>query len=89
MYNNFRGRKGKKRNLEPQKTSSFWYPLAKAATLGLLGRDEEGKQFAENLLKLKLNFPSKGRFLIGHYIKFEEIVERVLEGLNKVGLSIE
>jgi hypothetical protein len=43
-------RKGKKRNLEPQKTSSFWYPLAKVATLGLLGRDEEEKQFAENLL---------------------------------------
>lgn len=50
---------GTLRNLEPQKTSSFWYPLAKAATLGLLGRDEEGKQFAENLLKLKLNFPIK------------------------------
>jgi hypothetical protein len=29
------------------------------------------------------------RFSIGHDIKFEEIVERVLEGLNKVGLSIE
>lgn len=66
----------------------FWYPLAKAATLGLLGRDDEGKQFAENLLKLKPNFPSRGRVLIGHYIKFEEIVERVVEGLRRSGLKV-
>jgi adenylate cyclase len=66
----------------------FWYPLTKAATLGLLGRGEEGKQFAENLLKLKPNFPSRGRVLIGHYIKFEEIVERVIDGLRKSGLKV-
>jgi len=67
----------------------FWYPLAKAATLGLLGRYEEGKQFVENLLKLKPDFPSRGRALIRHYIKFEDIVERVIEGLRKSGLNIE
>ena len=66
----------------------FWYPLAKAATLGLLGRDEEGKQFAENLLKLKPDFPSRGRLLIGHYIKFEEILDRVVDGLRKAGLNL-
>jgi adenylate cyclase len=64
----------------------FWHPLAKAATLGLLGRYEEGQKFVENLLKLKPDFPSRGRLLIGRYIKFEEILERVLEGLKKVGL---
>ena len=67
----------------------FWQPLAKAATLGLLGRGEEGKPFAEKLLKLKPDFTSRGRLLIGHYIKFEEIVERVVEGLRKSGLSLE
>jgi len=67
----------------------FWYPLAKAATLGLLGRGEEGKPFAENLLKLKPNFPTRGGILIRHYIKFEEIVERVIEGLRKSGLKVE
>jgi len=67
----------------------FWYPLSKAATLGLLGRYEEGEKFTKKLLELKPDFPSRGRVLIGHYIKFEEIAERVIEGLNKVGLKID
>jgi tetratricopeptide (TPR) repeat protein len=66
----------------------FWYPLAKAATLGLLGRVEEGKGFVENLLRLKPDFPTRGRALIGHYIKFEDIVERVIDGLRRYDLEI-
>ena len=61
----------------------------KAATFGLLGRFEEGRRAAHNLLALKPNFPSRGRILIGHYIKFKEIVERMIEGLNKVGVNLE
>ncbi len=67
----------------------FWDPLVKAATLGLLGRYEEGKHFVKFLLELKPDFPSRGRILIGHYIKFNDIVESVIEGLHKVGLSID
>lgn len=67
----------------------FWDPLAQAATFGLLGRCKEGKQAVENLLKLKPEFPSRGRVLIKHYIKFEEIVERVIDGLRKSGLNLE
>ena len=67
----------------------FWYPLAKAATLGHLGRYQEGKQFVETLLKLRPDFPTRGRILIRHYIKFEEIVSRVIDGLRKSGLNIE
>jgi len=66
----------------------FWYPLAKAATLGHLGRYEEGKQFLENLLQLKPDFPSRASTLIRYYIKFEEIFDRVIDGLQKSGLSI-
>jgi adenylate cyclase len=67
----------------------FWYPRAKAATLGHLGREDEGKKAVEDLLKLKPDFPSRGRVLIGHYIKFEEILDRVIEGLSKSGLILE
>jgi len=67
----------------------FWYPLAKATTLGLLGRIEEGEKFVNKLLELKPDFPSRGRVLIGHYIKFNDLIERVIDGLNKVGLRIE
>ncbi len=67
----------------------FWYPLVKAATLGLLGKEEEGKKFAGNLLELKPDFRARGRVLIGHYIKFEEILDRVIDGLRKSGLNVE
>jgi adenylate cyclase len=67
----------------------FWYPLAKASTSGLSGRYEEGRKFVENLLQLKPDFPSRGRVLIGHYVKFEEIVERIVHGLRRSGLNVE
>ncbi len=66
----------------------FWYPLAKAATLGLLGRCKEGKKFVKNLLNLKPDFPIRGRVLIGHYVKFEEIAERIICGLRQCGLEL-
>jgi hypothetical protein len=67
----------------------FWDPLVRAATFGLLGRYDEGKRVAEELLKLKPDFPTRGRVLIEYYIKFEDIVERTIDGLSKVGLKIE
>jgi adenylate cyclase len=66
----------------------FWEPLMKAATLGQMGRYEEGKRAVENLLKLRPDFPSRARILIKHYIKFDDIVERMIDGLRKVGLII-
>jgi len=74
--------------LNLKRPAIFWNPLAKAATLGLLGKHEEGKRSVENILKLKPNFQSRGRMLIKRYIKFEDIAERVIEGLDKVGLEI-
>jgi len=67
----------------------FWEPLMRAASFGRLGRIEEGKRAAKELLKLKPDFSNRGRILIGHYIKFEEIVKRTIDGLSKVGLNIE
>jgi adenylate cyclase len=66
----------------------FWHPLARAVTLGLLGRDDEGKPAVENLLKLKPDFSSCGRDLIGRYVKFEDIVERIVAALGRLGLRI-
>jgi TolB-like protein len=72
-----------------RRPASFWYHLAKASTLGLLGRIEEGKKYSEHLLRLRPDFPRKGRMLIRHYIKFEEIVRRIVDGLGAAGLRIE
>ena len=67
----------------------FWYPLARAATLGLLDNVEEGRKYAEELLKLKPDFKERGRILIGRYIKFDNIADLVIEGLDKVGVRVD
>jgi hypothetical protein len=38
--------------------------------------------------EFKADFSERGRILIKHYIKFEDIVERVIDGLQEVGLNI-
>ncbi len=66
----------------------FWDPLLKAATLGLLGKVEEGLQAGKDLLKCKPDFAKRGRVLIAHYIKFDDIVARVIHGLKDVGIDV-
>ncbi len=60
----------------------------KAAAFGQTGRIEEGRQAAQTLLALKPDFPARGRILIGHYIKFDDIVGDIIDGLGKVGLTV-
>ena len=66
----------------------FWYPLAKAASLGLLDRIDEGRRYAMDLLQLKPDFRERGRKLIRKYVKFDDIADRIIEGLNKVDVEI-
>jgi adenylate cyclase len=72
---------------ELRRPAVFWYPLAKASTLGLLGRIDEGKKFSDDLLQLKPDFKERGRRLLRRYIKFDDIADRVIEGLHKVGVE--
>jgi len=67
----------------------FWGPLSRAVTLGLLGRSAEGRDVVQQLLLLKPNFQEHGRLLIGHYVKFPEIVDQLVEGLALSGLTID
>jgi TolB-like protein len=66
----------------------FWDPLLTAANLGLLGRIEEGVQAGKDLLICKPDFSTRGRVLIQHYIKFDEIVAKVIQGLKEVGIDV-
>jgi tetratricopeptide (TPR) repeat protein len=66
----------------------FWDQIVKASSLGLLGNIEDGRKIAAELLKLKPDFPASGRILMRHYIKFEDILERVIKGLNAVGVEV-
>ncbi len=66
-----------------------WDFLLKASACGHLGKVEEGQACVEALLALKPDFAQRGRILIGRYIKFEDIADRIMEGLSKLGMNIE
>ena len=66
----------------------FWDPLLKASILGLLGRYDEGKQVAIELLKCKPDFTQRGQTLIRHFIKEEDLVAQIVSGLRIVGVDI-
>jgi adenylate cyclase len=66
----------------------FWDPLLRAAVLGRLGRGPEGAQALAELLHLRPDFPSTGRFLMGCYAKFPYLVEALVDGLRQSGLTI-
>jgi hypothetical protein len=66
-----------------------WDSLLKASACGHLGKVEEGQACVEALLALKPDFAQRGRILIGRYIKFEDIADRIMEGLGKLGMNIE
>lgn len=68
---------------------NFWVSLARATTLGQLGRIKDGELAARELLTFKPDFKKKGRKLIRYFIKFDEIVDQVVSGLGKVGVSVE
>lgn len=66
----------------------FWDPLIRASTAGLLGRLDEGKRFTEQVMDLKPDFVEEGRKLINHFIKFDDIAETIIEGLDRSGVKI-
>ena len=66
----------------------YWDHLLKASVCGQLGKIEEGQACVRTLLALKPDFAQRGRILIGRYVKFENIADRIIEGLGKLGLNI-
>ena len=65
----------------------YWDQLLKASACGHLGRIEAGQGCVDALLALKPDFAQRGRILIGRYVKFEDIADRILAGLGKLGLN--
>jgi hypothetical protein len=69
--------------------SYFWRSLMLASTLGLLGRLAEARGHAADLVRQRPDFPTRGRTLIGRLIKFPEVSEPIVAGLERAGLSLE
>jgi adenylate cyclase len=66
----------------------FFDPLMRAAALSKMGRMDEAQKAAEELLELVPDFSSKGRELIGKYVKVPELIDKIIEGLIPAGLKI-
>ena len=68
--------------------SIFWGPLLRIAVYGQLGSHKNIAAEIAHLKKLKPEFESKARLLINRFIKEESLVEHVMEGLQKAGMSV-
>jgi adenylate cyclase len=66
----------------------FWDPLLRAAALGRLGREPEAAQVVGELLQLRPDFCTRGRFLISCYVKFDYLADAIMDGLRLAGLKI-
>jgi len=66
----------------------FWGPMLRAACLGQLNRKKEAKRQIINLKQLKPDFEDKAPYLISRFVKEDDLVENVLEGLRKAGVKI-
>ena len=74
--------------LEYRDPTSFWRAVMRASCLGLLGRVPEARSEVAEILRVKPDFTVRGRTLIGHYIKFPEVMSRIAEGLARAGLEL-
>ena len=66
----------------------FWGPMLRAATLGQLERKSDAEKHISDLKILKPDFESKARYLISRFVKEEDLVEKIIVGLQKAGLKI-
>jgi len=62
-------------------------PMMRAAAFGQMGRQSDAKSAAAKLLELEPDFPTKGRRLISRYVKVDELVDKIIDGLKKAGLG--
>jgi adenylate cyclase len=61
--------------------------MMRAAALGRLGRQDEARTAVGEMLKLTPDFASRGRWLIGRYVKVDDLIDTIIEGLRKAGLA--
>jgi len=64
----------------------FWPTVMQAAALGQMGKEGDARTAVDKLLKLVPDFATCGRELIRGYVKVDDLVDAVIEGLQKAGL---
>ena len=74
--------------LEYRDPTFFWRSVMRASCLGLLDRTPEARAEVAGLLDRKPDFAQRGRVLLGHYLKFPEVMNPVVAGLARAGLRL-
>jgi adenylate cyclase len=65
----------------------FWNPLLHAAALGQLGLKKQAHAAYQQLLRLQPDFPEQARFYVSCFVMQDDLIDRMLEGLKKAGLT--
>jgi len=65
----------------------FWDPLIRAVALAQLDEQQEAEKALKELSTLVPDFESTGRQLMGNYVKVPVLVESLITGLKKVGMT--
>jgi len=74
--------------LDYREQNFFWRDLMHTSALGHLGRLEEAAGCAAELLRNKPHFSHRGRRLIAHYIKSDELRATIIDGLRKANVEV-
>jgi len=74
--------------LDYRDANFFWRDLMLTASLGQLGRIDDAAASAAELLRCKPQFAYRGRRLIAHYIKSDEVRATIVDGLRKAGVEV-
>jgi TolB-like protein len=74
--------------LKPGFEVRLWGPLLRAAVLGQLGRSQEARAAASEILEVVPDFECRARDITRRPILSDSIVDALLDGLRKAGLRI-
>ncbi len=74
--------------LEYRDPNFFWRDLMIASSLGQIGRIEEAGASGLELMRAKPQFHHRGRRLVAHFIKSDELRAIIVEGLHKAGVAV-
>jgi hypothetical protein len=69
-------------------TTNFWHPMMRAAAAAAGDVRDEARLQAKRLLELKPDFPDRGLWLIARYVKFDPLVDTIVEALADTGLQV-
>jgi adenylate cyclase len=74
--------------LDYRELNFFWRELMITSSLGQLGRLDEAASSAAELLRAKPQFAHRGRRLIAHFVKADEVRATIVEGLRRAGVEV-